>query len=155
MRRLGIARIQEIQKTSGFTKNQTVRVYFINEGNKYYTVKMHNGELKVLNVGAPDVKIYFKSDCILKHVRKGYKAKITRYYGGRTERHVHPYTLMDAVAANDIQVDPEEDEGTDTVGAKGDGTTGDTLAACAFVLDLLAEIPEEEIERVIGPCEHD
>ena len=131
--------VNSIQTKYNLTKKRLVRL-FIKDANKYYTFQLSEGKLIVkLTNPTPDVTIMLESLCTIKHLRLGRKAGCDPATGQRVEIR---YTPWNAWRMGDIV-------------SSGDASTNDMLSVMDIFTDIVANVPESEVVRILGACSHD
>jgi hypothetical protein len=131
-------RVLAIQTKKGFTKGRISRIHFL-DINKHYDLVVQDGIVQTARLGKPVVFVYIKEFCTLKHLRLGTKVGMDP----ATERPcVMQYTLLNAWASGDIST-------------HGEASTNDMLAFLDVIMDVMAMIPEDEMMKLVGPCDHD
>ena len=131
--------VATIQNKYSLNKKRLVRM-FIQDANKYYTFQLADGKLILkLTNPVPDVTIMLKELCTIKHLRQGKKAGWDPATGQRVELR---YTPWNAWRMGDIV-------------SSGDASTNDMLSVMDVFTDIVANIPENEVIRILGVCGHD
>lgn len=138
--------IDSIRDKHGFKGNKVVRVHF-GDVRSYFTTRFDKiGGFEVLEAlrnlvspPEPNIEIYFAGLCIIKHVRNGY---IAACEPGAMRRVKYPYSPLDAWKFGDVS-------------ASGDSSTNDIIAFVGLLRDVMESIDADDIESIIGPCEHD
>ena len=131
-------RVKDMQVKKGFTKGRITRIHFM-DFNKHYDLCVENGVVTPAHFGKPVVFVYIKDFCVLKHMRLGKKLGKDPASGGMCEM---SYSLMNAWASGDVST-------------HGEASTNDMLAFLDIFMDVMSMIPEDEMMKLVGPCDHD
>lgn len=131
--------IESLRTKYGLEREKIMRIYVL-DADKYYTLKVENGKLMVKMFDPkPDVTVVINQLCTFKHLRLGMKSGMDPATGAKC---MLKYTPMHAWRMGDIS-------------SYGDSSTNDIVAAVNMFVDIVGNIPESEVERIIGGCEHD
>ncbi|MEA3559833.1 MAG: hypothetical protein U9R75_11320 [Candidatus Thermoplasmatota archaeon] len=132
------ARIKNIQEAKGFTRERVTRVHILDIG-KHYDLKVKDGQFGRALVGKPEVFVYIKEFCTLKHLRLGTRLG---QHPATGEMVSMPYSLLIAWSSGDIS-------------NHGEASTNDMFAFLDIFMEGMALIPPKDIIKLVGPCEHD
>jgi len=133
--------IRKLQEKYGLKRDRITRIHFDDAG-KYIDMKLQQGGLLSAMFDyakEPDVHVHISRLCILKHLRTGY---VSVRHPGTGEKTQMAYPPLAAWRWNDIT-------------ANGNGSTAEVLAVGNIVLEVMEQLPMEEIVKVIGECPHD
>lgn len=131
-------RVKNLQEKRGFTKKRITRVHILDIG-KHYDIQVVDGKMGVALFGRPAVHVYIRELCTLKHLRLGFKMGTDPATGQRKRMQ---YTLLNAWSSGDVS-------------NQGEASTNDLFAFLDIFMELISMVGEEDVAKLIGPCEHD